>query len=326
MDIGSPSEVGERHSSRFEAVNPGGAGMERRRLKGIDVTTYAHALVRALETMAERSGHPPDARRWRVTREHIATALRTRMWDGESEMFSDVDSASGERTRVKTAHAFYPYATDIVTASDIAGLERHLLDPAEFWTPFPVPVTAIDDPLFSAYGEWKGQRQSQPWNGRVRPAVNSAVMDALASAACHAPSLRADAALFLRRFVRMMFHDGDLARPNAFEHYNPLTGQGSRYRGLDDVQRSWIGDHIISYVMGIRPHAEGITIDPFPFGLERAELGGVQVRGRTVGVRVEGERVRVTVDGEMRETVLGQPLDIDARQADATALLNNDLR
>jgi hypothetical protein len=32
------------------------------------------------------------------------------------------------------------------------------------------------------------------------------------------------------------------------------------------------------------------------------------------------------VDGEMRETVLGQPLDIDARQADATALLNNDLR
>ena len=320
LDIASPSEVGERHSSRFEAVDPGGAHGELARdelargarLKGIDVTTYAYSLVRALETMAQRAGHPPDARRWRVTRERIAAAMRTRMWDAESEMFSDVDPASGDRTRVKTAHAFYPYATDMVTASDIAGLERHLLDPAEFWTPFPVPVTAIDDPFFSAYGEWKGQRQPQPWNGRVRPAVNSAVMDALAAASCHAPALRAEAALFLRRFVRMMFHDGDLARPNAFEHYNPLTGQGSLYRGLDDVQRSWIGDHIISYVMGIRPHAGGITIDPFPFGLERAEIGGVRVRGRTVGVRIDGERVRVTVDGEGWEMGMGQPLQIDA--------------
>jgi hypothetical protein len=320
LDIVSPGEVGERHSSRFGAVDRGA------RLKGVDVTTYAYSLVRALETMAERAGHPPDARRWRVIRERIATALRSRMWGADDEMFSDVDPASGERTGVKTAHAFYPYATDVATASEIAGLERHLLDPAEFWTPFPVPVTAIDDPFFSAYGEWRGQRESQPWNGRVRPAVNSAVMDALATASALAPALRAEAALFLRRFVRMMFHEGDLARPNALEHYNPLTGQGSLYRGLDDVQQSWIGDHIISYVMGIRPHAEGITIDPLPFGLERAEIERVRIRGRTVGVRIDGERVRVTADGESFETVMGQPLEIDARQADATALVNHDLR
>jgi mannosylglycerate hydrolase MGH1-like protein len=306
IDIVSPREIGERHSSRFEAVDPGGACGAR--LKGIDVTTYAYSLVRALEMMAERTGHPPDARRWRVMRERIAAALRSRMWDVDAEMFSDVDPATGERTRVKTAHAFYPYATDIVTASEVAGLERHLLDPAEFWTPFPVPVTAIDDPFFSAYGEWRGQRQPRPWNGRVRPSVNSAVMDALASASSRALALRAEGALFLRRFVRMMFHDGDLARPNAFEHYNPLTGQGSLYRGLDDVQRSWVADHIISYVMGIRPHPGGITIDPLPFGLERAEIGGVRVRGRTVGVRIEGERVRVTVDGETLHAVIGEPV------------------
>src|SRR3569623_895685 len=219
MDIVSPSEVGERHSSRFEAVDPGGA--RGARLKGIDVTTYAYSLVRALESMAERAGHPPDARRWRGMRERIAAALCSRMWDADLEMFSDVDPASGERTGTKTAHAFVPYATDLVSVREMSGLERHLLDPAEFWTPFPVPVIAIDDPFFSAYGEWHGQRQSQPWNGRVRPAVNSAVMDALASAASHVPALRAAAAHFLRRFVRMMFHEGDLVRPNAFEHYNP---------------------------------------------------------------------------------------------------------
>jgi hypothetical protein len=313
LDIVSAREVGERHSSRFEGMDPGGARDELTRgtrLKGVDVTTYGYSLVRALETMAQRAGHPPDARRWRVIRARMATALRSRMWSGDDEMFSDVDPASGERTRVKTAHAFYPYATDLVTASDIAGLERHLLDPAEFWTPFPVPVTAVDDPLFSAYGEWKGQRQSQPWNGRVWPAVNSAVMEALAASTAHAPALREDAALFLRRFVRMMFHDGDLERPNAFEHYNPLTGQGSVYRALDDVQRSWVADHIIAYVMGIRPHDGGITIDPFPFALERAEITGVRARGRTIGVRIDGERVRITVDAETHSTTVGRPFEI----------------
>jgi hypothetical protein len=43
-------------------------------------------------------------------------------------------------------------------------------------------------------------------------------------------------------------------------------------------------------------------------------------------VRIDGERVRVTADGESFETVMGQPLEIDARQADATALVNHDLR
>ena len=314
IDIASPAEIGERHSSRFEAVDPGGAsheGFAGARLKGVDVTTYAHTLAHALETIAQRAGHPPDARRWRVIRQRIESAVRERMWDAEDEMFSDVDALSGNRTRVKTAHAFYPYATELATASDLSGLERHLLDPAEFWTPFPVPVTSVDDPFFSAYGEWKGQRHEEPWNGRVRPSVNSHVMDALGAAGrLGAAPLRDAASQYLRRFVRMMFHDGDLDRPNSFEHYNPIAGQASAYRGLDDVQRCWLADHIVSYVMGVRAHEGGITIDPYPFGLERAELTHVRARGRELDVRIAGRRVVVTVDGDVRESVLGEPLEI----------------
>ncbi len=314
IDILAPREIGEQHSSRFEGVDPGGARDELtagKRLKGVDVTTYAYALMRALERMAERAGHPPDARRWRLARERIATALRTRMWDADDELFSDLDPASAERTRVKSAHAFFPYTTDLIAPSDVAGLERHLLDPGEFWTPFPVPVTAVDDPFFSAYGEWKGQRQSEPWNGRVWPSVNSTIMDALgATAAAYAPALREEAAAFLRRYVRMMYHDGDLQRPNAFEHYNPLTGQASVYRGLDDVQRSWVADHIVQWVMGIRAHEGGVTIDPFPFELERAEIARVHARGHIIDVRIAGRRVSATIDGVSHESVLGEGIEV----------------
>ena len=52
LDILAPREIGEEHSSRFEGVDPGGARDELtagKRLKGVDVTTYAYSLTRALE-------------------------------------------------------------------------------------------------------------------------------------------------------------------------------------------------------------------------------------------------------------------------------------
>jgi hypothetical protein len=71
-------------------------------------------------------------------------------------------------------------------------------------------------------------------------------------------------------------------------------------------------DLIVQYVLGVRPHDTGITIDPFPFGLDMAELAGLRVRGRTLDVRVAGDRVRVSVDGRVREGALGVALEIDA--------------
>jgi hypothetical protein len=61
--------------------------------------------------------------------------------------------------------------------------------------------------------------------------------------------------------------------------------------------------------MGIRPHAGGITIDPFPVGLERVEIVVVRVRERTVGVRIDGERMRVSLDDRELEAVLDEPLE-----------------
>jgi len=82
------------------------------------------------------------------------------------------------------------------------------------------------------------------------------------------------------------------------------------YLALDDVQRSWVADHIVSYVMGIRPHDGGITVDPFPFALERAEITGVRARGHTIDVRIADQRTVVTVDGESREAPFGGSIEI----------------
>jgi hypothetical protein len=141
--------------------------------------------------------------------------------------------------------------------------------------------------------------------------TNSHIVEALGRAAvAYAPHLRPVVAKLLHRFIHMMFHDGDLKRANCYEHYNPLSGHASVYRGIDDYQHSWVNDLIIQYVAGIRPHDSGITIDPFPFGLDRIELSGARVRGSVIDIAIAGEQVAVTVDGVQREGRLGTPMEV----------------
>ncbi|MBW7933340.1 MAG: hypothetical protein H3C62_06930 [Gemmatimonadaceae bacterium] len=141
--------------------------------------------------------------------------------------------------------------------------------------------------------------------------TNSHIVEALAAASrLGAHSLREQAGDLLKRFVRMMFHDGDLRRPNCFEHYNPFTGHASVYRGIDDYQHSWVADLILQYAAGVRPHAGGVTVDPFPLGLEQLTLSGVRVRGRTLEVRLVGDRFTVITGGERHESALGEPVEL----------------
>lgn len=276
-------------------VRRGEAGAGR--LKGIETTVHAYRLFRWLARTAPRG--KTEAARWASHAERTRDAMREKMWNAELQLFSDVDAKSLAFTQVKHARCFVPYGTDIAGAEHLAGLERHLLAPSEFHTAFPVPSLSADDPRFSEEGEWMSRRAADPWNGRVHPPVAAEIIDAIAHfARTHAPQLRERAAILLRRLIRMMFHSGDLHRVNSFGHYNPFTGHASVFLGRDDLPHAWMADLIIRHVMGVSASAERIAIDPLPLGLERAELTGLRVAGRTIDVRIEDETVTATVDGE----------------------------
>lgn len=290
----------------IKAHDPQATGIMRDRSQetsdAVLATTSAYELFRALERIATELQRLSDAHQWRALAGRTAAAMRGPLWDEPRAVFRDPTAPDGPRR----AEHFAPWLTDVPDERHVAGLESQLLDTEGFWTPFPVPSFVVRDPAESADSENTSAR------GRVDPAIDCLLVDALTRAARHQPRLRGAAAHLLRRFVHMMFHEGDLRRPNAFEHYNPFTGHASVYRGSDDGARGSVVDAIVGYVAGVRPQAGGILIDPLPLGLELVQFGPAAVRGHELHVRIEGNRVTAMLDGERHETSIGEPLLINA--------------
>ena len=307
-------ETGQEYMSRYMAVDEEAdvAGWRPRlRLKGIDVTVYAHQLFRALGSVARRLERAGDEAEWRELAAHCWRAIDERMWSAEARLFTDVDGRTGERTGVKAAVGFYPLLTARVGGARLDALLDHLEDPGTFGTRFPLPSSSVDDPRFSAEGIWRGKRRNCPWNGRVWPMTTSHVIEGLLrcwrNGSERAGMLAAD---MLNRFARMMFTDGDPSRPNCYEHYNPHTGRACHFRGINDYQHSWILDLLARGFAGLHVDASGIEVRPVPDGPARVSLGPVIARGQTLRVEVEPGRVSVAVDGERFDGPRGEPLRV----------------
>ncbi|WP_419860695.1 MGH1-like glycoside hydrolase domain-containing protein [Candidatus Palauibacter sp.] len=307
-------ETGQEYMSRYMAVDGEAdvAGWSPRlRLKGIDVTVYAHQLFRALGSVARRVDRPGDEAEWCGLADRSWMAIDERMWSTTAGLFTDVHGRTGERTGVKAAVGFYPLLTGRVGGARLEALLDHLEDPRTFGTRFPLPSSSVDDPRFSAEGIWRGKRRNCPWNGRVWPMTTSHVIEGLLrcwrGGSTRAGALAAD---MLNRFARMMFTDGDPSRPNCFEHYNPHTGRACHFRGIDDYQHSWILDLLARGFAGLHLDASGIEVRPLPNGPARVSLGPVVARGRTVCVDVEPGRVTATLDGERLEGPRGVALRV----------------
>lgn len=315
-DIDNHYETGQEYMRRYTTVDPNADRDnwgEVFRLKGVDVTVYLYELKRALASIAGRLGRDDDAELWSMEAERIREAVLQMMWDPDQEMFFDVDPKTGGRTGVKAATCFYPYFTDIVTKEHLAGLRRHLLSPKEFWTPWPVPSTSVDDPTFSAEPVWKGKRMNCPWNGRVWPMTNSHIVEALATSARRFRDRRLEraAAEVLSKFIRMLFFDQDATRPNCFEHYHPFTGQPSAYRGVDDYMHSWVNDLIIQHVMGVHVEAGLIRIQPLRCGIDMAEMDGIRVQGHEIRITIRKDSFSVRFDdADLGIRPLGETLEI----------------
>ena len=102
----------------------------------------------ALAKMADRLGKRPEAQLWLDQAEQMRALILRHCFDPEDECFYDVDRDGGfvrirgdALTRVLGEHVPGQALFERI-------YKRHIINPAEFWTPFPLPSISIDDPAF----------------------------------------------------------------------------------------------------------------------------------------------------------------------------------
>jgi hypothetical protein len=156
-----------------------------------------------------RLGHPDGARRAAA----ITAAMVDRLHDPATGLLLP-EGPDGRPLHVSTWASLAPLALDDLPAEIGRRLvEEHLLNPARYWLPHPVPSTAADEPAF--HPGRLGRVLPRYWRGPTWLFATLPLLEGLLRAG------RGDAARDLAaRTARLVTRSG------LREYYNPYTGEG----------------------------------------------------------------------------------------------------
>ena len=191
-------------------------GSKVKPLDNADLNAWIYFYYRAMRDWAEDLGQPGEAARWQEQAMALAAKVDEVMWDEDRGCWFDTWHWRGSRQN----HPF-PVLTPAVWFPAFAGatlderkartcIERHLLNPEEFFGPYPIPTVAYNDPRFD--------RTTSGWTASIWLVTAYSALEALFRFGYEdeAQELRA-------RLLRMMA--GQKERKGIYETYDPLTGQ-----------------------------------------------------------------------------------------------------
>jgi hypothetical protein len=188
----------------------------------------------ALAAMAERLGRAAEAREWREKAETLRLAIVKRCFDPEDECFYDVDR-EGRFVKVKgdaLTRVLGEHVVDQATFERIYA--RHIRNPEAFWTPYPLPSIAANDPSFirgMPFNSWGGASQALTALRAPRWFLHYGKGDDL-------------------RHLMTRWVEAILAAPGFMQQMNPWTGEFSTSPGyspamlvfLDFTERLGLGE------------------------------------------------------------------------------------
>jgi putative isomerase len=169
-----------------------------------DLNTYLVIQMEALARIADLIGEKADAQKWRLRADDLARRMIAHFWDEEAGVFW---ATKDERPiHVLTPFNLYPLWTGRLPRHITKRLIAHLMDPAEFWTTYPIPTVARCDPKYNPV---------QMWRGPTWVNINYLFIEALQRNGYH------DLARKLReRTLELIMRHNDI-----YEYYHPETGE-----------------------------------------------------------------------------------------------------
>ncbi len=127
-------------------------------MASMDVMSWSYACRDTLVLISRILGDGGEEA-WRVKAAQVARALRQGLWDERRGACYDRDK-NGHTVDIlchNTLRCMYWGALSAEMAERF--VKEHLLNPKEFWTPFPLPSVSVSDPAFRNAPEnnWSGQ-------------------------------------------------------------------------------------------------------------------------------------------------------------------------
>jgi len=135
-------------------------------------------------------------------------------WDEKEKIFRSLDSKNRPIVNHLTISNLYPIILDNIPKEMISAIvANHVLNPKEFWTPYPIPTVSISDSAFDTKSEWL------LWRGPVWINMNWFIIQGLRKHGYN------DIAEKISTKTKEM-----VEREGFREFYNPFTGKGMRVK------------------------------------------------------------------------------------------------
>jgi len=114
-----------------------------------DLSATVYGGRRALARMARILGKHNESANWEESAEKIRQAIMKWCFDPAEVCFYDVD-VNGQFVRIRCVELIVVLGEHVVSQDLFDSIYlRHIHNPKEFWTPFPFPSVAVDDPAFN---------------------------------------------------------------------------------------------------------------------------------------------------------------------------------
>ncbi|WP_086725195.1 MGH1-like glycoside hydrolase domain-containing protein [Streptomyces carpinensis] len=301
------------YAAYHRIAKQGGSGDKRDNtdLTDVALNSYYALLAETLAKMARVLGRPEDATRFAAQHERIRRLLNDRLWHPEKGLYLS-RYLDGTWNEVVTPTVFYPMYAGLATPERARILvERHLLDPEEFWGDYVVPSVARNDPaycsggpvhpssghfrFFDRYGEGSAPEQ---WKGAVWPPMNATVYDGVKRYGFDDVAGR-----FAARSTAMYLDAWD--KENWFpESFDPEPGQSIMDSAVDTAWRTYSWSNAMA-VQGLHELISDNPWDGDPSALMFGTLSlpgtntvaNVQLRGHTYAVSAGPDRTTLVRDG-----------------------------
>ena len=119
-------------------------------IEGVDLNCYLVREFEAIAEIAEQLGFSADASAFGVKAAQIAAKIDAVLWNEKDHFYYDRNERTGQVVPVKSISGFTPMWVGFSPALRVEQMvKEHLLNPDEFWRPWPVATYAKTEPDYS---------------------------------------------------------------------------------------------------------------------------------------------------------------------------------